>query len=464
MRHAYIKIVGVSFFSAFVATIALLTSSVMADRITSPSYEINGNLGGSFGGDTSSTSYKMTTIGGETVIGNGQSGSYIIDQVQTNSSTGTMQLSIQPNGLVAYYPLDENTGTGTYDGSALQNNGVLSGTAAWSATGKLGTAVNINGSTDSTGTGAVLVPDSAALPSGSAMSFEGWVKQDAWYPNQAIASHWQYATSGSWAIQTGSDHNLRVYIAGTQTDTGVNYVETTVNTWNSFASWHHVAVSYDGTLSQANKVKIYVDGVLANSTVTGTLSSSLQNSSGSLSLGSFPGLGRALTGSLDHIKLFNRTLTMAEVIAEYNAQNTGIPSGFTLGALSGSSVTSLGDAIVRTNATNYSISAQQDHDLQAGSNTIPAIGGSITTPLTWSEGTTKGLGFTVTSAPIIDSKWGSGSKYAAFPLTTTAFYNGTGHVDGTVDTISMQTRLDVQSAQASGAYSNSVLYTGTTLP
>lgn len=462
MRH--IRKIGIPFVCAFAIALAFIASSVQAERITSPSYTINGNLGGSFGGDTSSTNYKMTATGGEAVIGNGQSGSYILDQVQASSTTETMQLSVQPSGLVAYYPLDENTGSNTADGSAFQNNGVFNSTAAWSATGKLGTAVNINGSTGSTGTGAVLIPDSAALPSGSAMSFEGWVRQDAWYPNQAIASHWQYSTSGSWAIQTGSNNNLRVYIANSQGDAITNYVETSANTWNNFASWHHVAVAYDGALSQANKVKIYIDGVLANSTVTGTLASTLQNSSGSLSIGSFPGLGRALTGSLDHIKLFNRALTAAEIKAEYSAQNAGTPTGSALGVTSGSSATSLSDAIVRTTASNYSISVQQDHDPTAGSNTIPGVSGSIAVPLTWSEGTTKGLGFTVTSAPSIDAKWGSGSKYAAFPLTTTTLYSGTGHVSTIVDIVSVQLRLDIQSVQVSGIYNNNIIYTGTTLP
>lgn len=464
MDYKYTRRAGSAVFGMFVVALICFVSSAAAEQITSTNYVINGNLGGSFGGNLSSTSYKMTTIGGEAIVGNGQSGSYIIDQIQEDQSTDTMQLSIQPSGLVAYYPLDENTGAGTADASMFQNDGSLSGTAAWGGSGKLGSAVDINGSTDSLGTGAVLLPDSSNLPSGTVMSFEGWVRQDAWYANQAVASHWQHSTSGSWAVQTGSNNNLRVYIADAQSDTGANYVETAASTWNSFASWHHVSVVYDGTQAQANRVKIYIDGVPKSTTVTGTLPATLQNSTGSLSIGSFPGLGRAMTGSIDHVKLFNRALTDTEVGAEFSAQNNGIPSGLTLGAPDSGSVTSLSDAIVRTNVSNFGLSVQQDHDLQDGAYSIPAVSGSITTPSTWSEGTTTGLGFTVVNAPIIDGKWGSGSKYAAFPSSSTTFYNGTGHTSGVVDVINMRLRLDVSLTQTAGEYSNNVTYIGTTLP
>ena len=78
-----------------VAALFFCASTAMAARITSPSYQVDGNLGGSFGGDTGSSSYKMTTLGGEAIVGNGSSGSYILDQQQTNPSAETMQLSVQ---------------------------------------------------------------------------------------------------------------------------------------------------------------------------------------------------------------------------------------------------------------------------------------------------------------------------------------------------------------------------------
>jgi hypothetical protein len=455
--------------SALVVVLMFCVSSVMAETISSPSYKINGNLGGSFGGQASSTSYSMTSIGGEAVVGSGSSGSYIIDQQQTSSTAQTMQLGVQPSGLVAYYPMDENTGTATADASQYQHDGTLNGTAGWYTGGKLGSAVDMNGATDSTGTSAVLVSDNNNLPAGNPMTVEAWVRQSAWYSNQAIASHWKYdfdnpQMSASWALQTGLSNNLRVFIADSQTDVGANYIDTDTGTWNSFNTWRHVVMVYDGSQAQANKVKVYIDGTLAGSTAYGTLPSTLQDSTGSFSIGSFPGLGRAMTGAIDHVKLFNRALTSDEITAEYGAQNAGIATGLTLGTLTGSSTTSLVDAIIRTNATSYNLAIQQDHDLQSGVDTIPAIGGSIGSPLTWSEGVTKGLGFTLTGAPTLDSKWNSGAKYAAVPSASTTFYDGTGHVNGTIDVINLRLRLDAPAAQTLGTYANTITYTGTIVP
>lgn len=454
--------------SALAVVLMFCASSAMAETISSPSYKINGNLGGNFGGQTSSTSYSMTSIGGEAVVGNGSSGSYIIDQQNSSSAVQTMQLGVQPSGLVAYYPMDENTGTATTDASQYQHDGTLNGVAGWYAGGKLGSAVDMNGATDSTGTGAVLVPDNANLPAGAAMTVEAWVRQTAWYPNQAIASHWNYAPvtggDGSWAFQTGTNNNLRVFISAGAGDVGDNYVDTAANTWNSFNAWRHVVMVYDGSQSQANKVKVYIDGSLVSSTAYGTLPSSLQNAGGDFSIGSFPGLGRALTGAVDQVKLFNRALISDEITAEYGAQNAGSPTGLTLGTITSSSTTSLVDTIVRTNATSYNLAVQQDHDLQSGANTIPSISGSIGSPLTWSEGVTKGLGFTLTGAPTLDSKWNSGAKYAAVPSASTTFYDGTGHVNGTVDVINLRLRLDTTGSQTQGVYTNTITYTGTMIP
>jgi hypothetical protein len=404
----------------------------------------------------------MTSIGGETVIGQGKSASYIMDQQQTAAST--MQLAVQPTGLVAYYPLDENTGTTVADASRYQNNGTLNSPASWNASGKIGSAVNMNGTTDSAGTGAVLVSNNANLPTGSAMTVELWANQSQWVTNQAFASQWNYSTSGSWAVQTGASNNLRIYIAGSQTDTGTNYVDTTSGTWNSFNVWRHVVMTFDGSQAAASRVKVYIDGVQAGTTVTGTIPASLQSSTGAFSIGSFPGLGRALTGSVDQVKLFNRALSLGEVTAEYNGQSAGTPGGLALGTIAGSSTTSSVDAIVRTNVSSYTIAVNQNHDLQSGVNTIPAIGSTISSPAAWVEGTTHGLGFTVTSAPILDSKWGSGNNYAAIPTTGTTFYSGSSHSSSVVDVINFQLRAGTATTQSSGNYSNTVTYTGTTIP
>ena len=102
----------------------------------------------------------------------------------------------------------------------------------------------------------------------------------------------------------------------------------------------------------------------------------------------------------------------------------------------------------------------------SGGTAIPAVSGSIGSPAAWSEGTTKGLGFTLysTNATAIPGAWGSGNNYAALPMTGTTFYTRTGYTAGAKDVLSMRLRLDVATNQESGDYTNQMTITGTMTP
>jgi len=120
-----------------------------------------------------------------------------------------------------------------------------------------------------------------------------------------------------------------------------------------------------------------------------------------------------------------------------------------------------------TDAAGYTLSLSQNANLTSGSNTIPAIsGGTIATPVVWNEGTTKGLGLSLTAAPSLPAKWGtSGSyKYTAIPGSSTAAYTRTGYSGGAQDNLSMELRVDVPSSQAQGAYTSTVTLTATLTP
>jgi hypothetical protein len=473
----YLGSIGRTLTATLIVALIFGATSAMAATLTSPSYKIDGNMGGSFGGQTSSTSYTMSAIGGEAIVGSGASGSYLLDQRVTTTSAQTMQLGVQPSGLVGYYPMDENTGTTTADASQYQHNGTLhtNVAATWNTSGKIGGAVNMNGSAagDWQGTGGVHVADNANLPSGSAMTVEAWLKQDANPTNnsdRAIANHWYVSlidsayNSPSWSFGTTANGVLTGSIANSPTDTGGTYISTNTGAF-TYGTWQHVVMVYDGSLLPADKVRFYVNGSLVSSTVTGNpVASTLQDSTADFVIGAWPDIHQVMNGSIDQVKLFNRALSPAEITAEYAAQASGISTGLTLGALTSGSTTSMVDAIVRTNATDYNLGVQQDHDLQSGAATIPAISGSIASPLTWSEGVTKGLGFTLTGAPALDGKWNAGAKYAAVPSSATTFYSGTGHVNGAVDVINLRLRLDIAASQPVGAYSNAITYTGTTIP
>jgi hypothetical protein len=244
-------------------------------------------------------------------------------------------------------------------------------------------------------------------------------------------------------------------------------ITTTAASALSTGSWYHVAATYS---SSTGVMAIYINGVQkATQTFTpAAISYTYGNANSEIACFNNPRWpGEGLQGALDHVKVFNRALSASDISAEYSAQNTGVPTGISLGSVTpGASNTALQDVIVRTDSAAYGVTLSQNHDLQNGATTIPAIsGGSIASPAAWSEGTTKGLGFTLISAPSLDSKWSSGANYAAIPGTATSFYTRSSHSSSdTIDVINSRLRLDTTTSQLSGNYSNTVTYTGTTIP
>lgn len=121
---------------------------------------------------------------------------------------------------------------------------------------------------------------------------------------------------------------------------------------------------------------------------------------------------------------------------------------------------------VLTDAPGYLLAVAQDNDLTSGGNTIPAVGSTIASPAGWSDGTTKGLGFSVASASgtAPDVKWSTGTAYAAVPNTATTFYERNGYTGGSIDTVTARLKIDIESNQALGTYSNTITWTGTIIP
>ena len=454
-------LVGVGF------SLFLMATSVQADRMTSTNFVLNGNMNSSFGGQGNSTNYGMFSTGGEPVIGQGASGSYILGGGFTAQTERSISLTVQPGGLLGFWKFDEATGKQFVDSSSTRADGTMAGTNDGnfsSVSGKLGNALSSTAANDDS---RILIPAGSIQP--SSVTMEIWFNPSS-LPNDgswnSLCSYYgtpsedwgpfEFYTDGSnggntilWVVQNGA----------------VRSVNTSPNTIST-GTWTHIVGTYDAASGVS---KVYMNGVERG---TGTfpaaaLNYSVANAANKIScFNSGRWDGEGVIGALDHLKIFNRAMNAAEVKAEYDAQNASIPTGITLGSVTpGSSNTALQDVIVRTDSGEYGIVLSQDHNLQKGAQTIPAIGASIASPAAWSEGSTKGLGFTLMSAPGLDSKWGTGANYAAIPGSPTSFYTRNAHAGSdTIDVINGRLRLDTTTSQESGAYSNTVTYTGTTIP
>ena len=437
-----------------------------AATFNSSNFSINGNLGDSAAGGQSSTSYQLTSAAGESIAGAASSKSYKMGQGYIPTLENSLQVVTQPSNLAAYYPLDDVVGGGPmYDESQNGNDGFYEA-SSYSLPGKVGNAWSTF-NTSQYGT----APDSPSYPAGSVMTVSAWIRAGNYTSQQGIVSKWDYNLSGTntgeWALQTTASNQIRMFLTSGSGDDGSNYVDTT-NAGLVANTWAHVTMVYDGSLAAANRIKIYINGAQASTTVNGTIPTSMYAAgANALYIGDFNGLTRRFSGTIDEVKIYGRALTSNDVKADYDATNAGVPAGLALGSITpGTSQTAAFDSIVQTSAGGYSLAINQNNNLTSGGNTIPGVSGSIGSPVTWSEGSTKGLGFTLfgTNATAIPGTWGSGAAYAAIPGSATSFYTRTNYTGGAKDVLSMRLRLDTLATQVTGDYTNQMTITGTMTP
>jgi hypothetical protein len=450
--------------TAVVLGMLMLPGLAAADLLHSTDYQLDPDVADNFGGTNNSTDYQLTDSGGEAAVGAGSSQSYQLSQGYQASLPQSISLSVLPDSTLAYYPMDTGTGDEAYDVSANSNNGAIMGSPSWVA-GKIGDGLALNGSTQY-----ISIPTSSTDSQTGTMSIEAWVKLTNYTNTNEIISK----TTGSGA--TNNTFELR-----TQASTGdlqfLGY-DTALETVTSTSAvptggWHQVAVSKTGSTAT-----LYIDGVPVGSGSVGTTTSNSNN----MLIGARNDLTSStfLTGSIDEVRLYSRTLSTAEVAGDYSAGQSGLEFAQTMPPLTpGTSVTYSTDCVVRTDAAGYQLSIQQPSLLLNSDSvtTLPAISGAtIGSPQPWTEGTTKGFGFTVTGGTDLESSWGTGPyNYAAVPSTDTVFHSRQSSSsssaspyyappDGTPEVTTLQFRADAATSQKAGTYTATIIYTATLVP
>lgn len=214
------------------------------------------------------------------------------------------------NGLVGYWKFDEGTNTGAIlDVSGQGNSGVRSGTGAiWSNADKAPVAfgnpnaMQFNGFNDH-----VSVADDSALDLSGDATLSLWVK---W--GDAIGTDDDTLIDKT---QSGDAPNYRLYLKNSGGDAGK------FGLWNgttaavsdatvSRGEWHHIAVTFDGT-----DASFYLDGELDSTASVGL--GSVNN--GPLLIGTDPqALARHFHGSMDDVRIYDRTLSGDEIAKLYD--------------------------------------------------------------------------------------------------------------------------------------------------
>lgn len=158
----------------------------------------------------------------------------------------------------------------------------------------------------------VLVPHHASLNMASAVTMAAWVNADgnAWEgilaKNPSNGSNNNQAGNYELRLETGSENIQALYQTGGVNDTVTDNSETSVPT----GSWHHVAVSIDGT-GATEIINYYLDGVLVDSDTT--LDGFGATNTNPLYIGSRADLFTDFHGQLDDVALFEGILDETQI-------------------------------------------------------------------------------------------------------------------------------------------------------
>lgn len=247
-------------------------------------------------------------------------------------------LNSATDGLIAQWKFDETSGTTASDSAGTDNGTLLnfnfSGASGWT-TGKIATALSFDGVND------YVNLDSSKLSLSNNFSVSTWLNPRPGCAGVFFCLRSSYTASGFNFSVSGHD----LIIQG-QTATGWHQTYFAVNQIPNNI-WSHVVVVYD-----KSTVEVYLNGVRLPVDYSGDANwggDFVMNASGSTRIGAENGSGPVgffYTGLIDDVRVYNRTLIPAEILAMYQAADqppvlaaigakavvTGQPLAFTLSA------------------------------------------------------------------------------------------------------------------------------------
>lgn len=306
---------------------AYITSSsgtLSATGFTNPTIYVNGTISSTIVAD----SWQLVTVTTDTAI---NANTFYIGRQGSNYFDGTMdearvynralspaevkQLYNWAPGPYGYWPLDEGTGTTSYDKSSNGNNGTFTANTGW-GTGKFGNGLYLDNAAQTSYLNAG-TNTNFNVADGRDFTAMAWVKPtDLSYSGHAIISKCGNETS-SWELGISQDSGALYAIFNDGTD---QY--SLAGSALSVNNWYHIALVYDE--DSTTYTDIYINGVKNNTTPTGTLSNvNAISNSDPMSIGGCYTYVQ-YEGYLDEAKFYNYARTPQQILEDMNA---GHPTG-----------------------------------------------------------------------------------------------------------------------------------------
>ncbi|MFN5629865.1 MAG: LamG-like jellyroll fold domain-containing protein [Bacteroidota bacterium] len=212
------------------------------------------------------------------------------------------------NGLVGWWFFNGNAN----DESVNTNDGTVNGAILTTDRfGSTNSAYSFNGTTNN-----ISVPNIAGTGN-SARSIFAWIKTTSTIGKCILGTGGSSANAGEFNLVMGYGPGSTNYpgkigvMGGNFTTGGHDYYPNSGPSVNDNL-WHSVGVTYDGI----NSLKVYIDGVLVNSTTI------TYNTTGQINfIGYNNHNGSQWSGLIDDVGIWNRALTQQEITDLYNAVN-----------------------------------------------------------------------------------------------------------------------------------------------
>jgi len=225
------------------------------------------------------------------------------------ASTTTSNTSPPSVGLAAAYGFNEGSGTTVTDASGNGNTGTISA-ATWTSSGKNGKALSFNGTSSYVNLG-----NPASLKLTGSMTLEAWVMAtgNPYDDGQIIAKSDSASPLVGWQLKTSPDTGVRTFgiaISANGSSNTQRYSKTVL----ALNTWYHVAGVYNAS---AKTLDIYVNGVLDDGVLKGTVPSVQFDPNTNVSIGRRSG-GFYFNGTIDDVRVYNSALSQTQILADMN--------------------------------------------------------------------------------------------------------------------------------------------------
>ncbi len=299
-----------------------VTNCIIADNVSSSFYSaasvtrLNNLIYGNGSGNTaanateivadpqfaSAADYHITMLSPARNAGTDLSGTVDDDlEGRARPYDGAYDMGCYEEGPLAHWKNDETSGTTAFDSSGFSHDGTHSGSPTWSTSGIR------DGSLDfETSDGVDRVDAGNFDVVGTQLTLSAWVRQeDPLYDGRIIEkSDGNTDSDQSWgmAIDENGELDFRINVGGTWSRVQAPGVI-------SPNTWYHVVGTYDGTM-----MRLYLDGQLIASTAHPIGGAIVGDSSHTVTLGDSPIGGRPFDGLIDDARIYDRTLSVDEII------------------------------------------------------------------------------------------------------------------------------------------------------